>query len=516
MATTTLATSTAAAPRPVAEASDSDLVAAVRAGDDSAFADLYARYHRRICAYVVRMVKDHARAEDVTQDVFLSALRRMRETDRPIAVKPWLYEIAKNACIDHFRRARRAELVSYDAEGGVGDADAGRLAALRPTPDAELDQKLSLAHLQGAFTGLSQTHHQVLVLRELEGLSYAEIGRRLGMTGGAVESTLFRARRRLAEEYEELASGERCRRVQAIVEAAAARRLGARDRRRLAAHVSHCQPCRRAALAAGLDRALLAAPRSLRSKVAALLPIPMLLRRRGGDGDAVPSLGAAHHVAQWSAPLNALADPATSGWLKAVAAAATVTVAGAGVGAATHVAQHAHRARPAPAVSAAQQPSATAVATHGSQAATTSQTTRAATRSGSAGPARKVVSVGDVAQHAGSATGATPRPAGAKAGDGAAGPQGRGLPGHPGRELSGIATALGAGPAATQVRRDALRALRRTLLDGLEHVGVPAAVTEQPTHAVHAAREAVAPVVADAADAVQDGVASVDDVLGGG
>src|SRR6201989_3053451 len=87
--------------------SDHALVAAVRAGDDRAFEALYSRYHRRIHAYVVGMCKDHARAEDVTQEVFVAALRRMRATEQPIAFKPWIYEIAKNACIDLFRRSRR-------------------------------------------------------------------------------------------------------------------------------------------------------------------------------------------------------------------------------------------------------------------------------------------------------------------------------------------------------------------------------------------------------------------------
>src|SRR5215208_891388 len=110
-----------AAPRPSGtEASDHVLVAATRSGDDRAFEHLYERYHRRISSYVYGMVHDHARAEDITQDVFMSALRRMRETDRPIIFKPWIYEIAKNACIDAFRRSKRAEEVSYDAEEGLG------------------------------------------------------------------------------------------------------------------------------------------------------------------------------------------------------------------------------------------------------------------------------------------------------------------------------------------------------------------------------------------------------------
>ena len=88
-----------------------------------------------------------------------------------------------------------------------------------PAPDAAIESKQRLDDLCGAFGGLSESHHRVLVLRELEGLSYREIGERLGMTRAMVESTLFRARRRLSEEYEELASGRRCARVQSLIAA---------------------------------------------------------------------------------------------------------------------------------------------------------------------------------------------------------------------------------------------------------------------------------------------------------
>ena len=191
-------------------ASDHKLVAAVRRGDDRAFEALYERYHRRIHAYVYGMVKDHQRAEDVTQEVFVSALRRMRATERPIAFKPWVYEIAKNACIDQFRRSKRAEEISFDADEGLAPSDYGRLVSPEPVPDAALAAKQQLEQMVGAFGGLSDAHHQILVLRELEGLSYREIGEKMGMSRPAVESTLFRARRRLSEEYDELASGQRC------------------------------------------------------------------------------------------------------------------------------------------------------------------------------------------------------------------------------------------------------------------------------------------------------------------
>src|SRR2546423_1436499 len=289
--------------------SDTDLVAAVRRGDDRAFEELYARYTRRISSYIFGMVKDHARAEDLTQDVFVSALRRMRDTDRPIAFKPWIYEIAKNACIDQFRRQRRAEEISYDAEEGLGAADYGRLVTGDPTPDVALDHKQQLDHLRGALGGLSDAHHQILVMREFEGLSYREIGERMNMSRPSVESTLFRARKRLTEEYEELVTGSRCTRIQTIITSAGGGGLGARDRRRMARHLSYCQPCRRHARAAGLGD-VVPERASRATKIAALLPLPAFLRRRlvgqADDGAVGATVGHGGTPPPWSAHPRAM------------------------------------------------------------------------------------------------------------------------------------------------------------------------------------------------------------------
>jgi RNA polymerase sigma factor (sigma-70 family) len=349
-------TGVAEAPPIVAEpdvaTEDRRLVAAVRRGDDRAFEALYQRYHRRIAAYVLGMVKDHGRAEDVTQEVFVAALRRMRETERPIAFKPWVYEIAKNACIDQFRRSRRSEEVSYDATGGLGFADYGRFVASEPTPDVAVAAKQELDDLCGAFVGLSDTHHQILVLRELEGRSYREIGEEMGMSRPAVESTLFRARRRLTEEYDELVSGARCRRVHVLIETAVESRIGARESSRLSRHLAHCQSCRREAIAAGVDSSLLAhvpARRRVSTGAAALLPFPAFLRGRGrgAGGEAAASLASSPIGPGWIAQLPIVSDQLAHGWGK-LAAVAAVLVAGVGAaGVGTQVA--ADRGAPPPA-----------------------------------------------------------------------------------------------------------------------------------------------------------------------
>src|SRR6201997_4625735 len=87
---------------------DHDLVSAVRRGEDNAFEELFSRYRGPIRVYISGILADYDRAEDITQEVFISALRRLRDTERPIAFKPWIYQIAKNACIDELRRTRRS------------------------------------------------------------------------------------------------------------------------------------------------------------------------------------------------------------------------------------------------------------------------------------------------------------------------------------------------------------------------------------------------------------------------
>jgi RNA polymerase sigma factor (sigma-70 family) len=308
-------------------ATDDRLVARVRRGDDRAFEELYDRYRARIAAYIQGMVRDHQRAEDLSQEVFISALRRMRETDRPIAFKPWVYEIAKNACIDQYRRSRRAEEISFDADDALSGADRGRLADGGLGPEAAVDQKHEIERLCGAFGGLSDSHHEILVLRELEGLSYREIGERMGLSRPAVESTLFRARKRLTEEYEDLASGRRCQRIQSILAAAIEAPLGARDQSKLGRHLSYCQPCRKQARLLGVDTAV-PARRPVRQRIAALLPIPAFLKRKvaGGDVASGSFVGASGPAVTAAAPVL---DHASAAWGKA-AAIVVVALAGAG------------------------------------------------------------------------------------------------------------------------------------------------------------------------------------------
>ena len=281
-------------------ASDIDLVQASRGGDDEAFEELYRRYHARISAFVRGMVRDDSRAEDVTQEAFVSALRQMRRTEREIQFKPWIYEIAKNKAIDAYRRASRSPEVSFEPHGEL-EAQRGVGPGAPHAPEACLMDRERFDNFRGALDELSDTHHRIICLYELEGLSYQEIGARMQLSSAAVESTLFRARRKLEHEYEQRDTGRRCRLVRAAIARLAEGLDSASDRRHLDRHARSCWSCRRCAHELGLKPS---SPRTGLRGVGALLPLPAFLRRFLGGGpqgagsghsavrDAVGALGA--------------------------------------------------------------------------------------------------------------------------------------------------------------------------------------------------------------------------------
>lgn len=303
--------------------SDADLVALVRLDDDEAFEELYRRHHVHVTAVVGRIVRDRARAEDVVQDAFLSALRRLRETDSKIMFRAWISEIARNAAIDQFRRAGRAAEVSMNTDQGLAPVDALRLAAA-PSPEVQAIGRERFGHLRGALDELSEAHQRVIVLRELEGHSYREIGQLMDLTPSGVESTLFRARRRLEQEYQEIDSGGRCVAMEATILRLSRGDGSRRERRKLHRHARRCSTCRRHAREHGVEPMLTT---GVAAKVAALLPLPAF--RRTGVTDHIRGLlTAGSQQAQALAPVGGSAwdqaSPAIGKTLAVIAAAALI------------------------------------------------------------------------------------------------------------------------------------------------------------------------------------------------
>src|SRR5687767_12118466 len=150
-------------------ASDNQLIAAVRRGNDHAFEQLYRRYSASIERFVASRVRDRGRAEDLVQEIFLSALRRMRATDGEITFRPWIFEIAKNAAIDHYRRTSRAEEISIHADDALRPADQLRLVGwAHARPENAILHKERFDQLRDAFAELRSEEHT----SELQSLAY--------------------------------------------------------------------------------------------------------------------------------------------------------------------------------------------------------------------------------------------------------------------------------------------------------------------------------------------------------
>ncbi|MBF6619112.1 MAG: sigma-70 family RNA polymerase sigma factor [Patulibacter sp.] len=255
---------------------DRSLVALAGRGDQRAFERLFQRHRAGVHAYALRMLTDHAAAEDVVQEVFVSAMRSLRGGNQPVHVRAWLHEIARCACVDHWRGSERRREVSYDAPDSLSGKDARQMAVSGDVAMRGADDRESLACLQSAFEDLPPLQHRVLVQRELEGRSSHEIAERLGISPTVVEGQLARGRRSLAVSFRELQSGERCVATRDLCEASLDRALGVRERARVRVHLRTCSGCRRHARAAGVEPRLFD-PRVL-SHLGFLLPLPLLRR----------------------------------------------------------------------------------------------------------------------------------------------------------------------------------------------------------------------------------------------
>ena len=210
---------------------DDQLVALFRMGNEEAFRVIHDRYRTRLVAYARQMLAgSQADAEDALQDVFLRAYGTLRADDRPVTLRAWLYRVAHNRCIDHMRRP---------ANQPAAELQDGALAGPGGDPWADLQHRDDLRQLVADVRRLPGQQRSALLMREMEGLSYAELGDALGVTVPAVKSLLVRARVGLVEARE--ARDTACVEIRADLAAAHGRGVKATARSRR--HVRECSGC---------------------------------------------------------------------------------------------------------------------------------------------------------------------------------------------------------------------------------------------------------------------------------
>jgi RNA polymerase sigma factor (sigma-70 family) len=281
-----------------------------RAGHDDAFRVIHDRYRQRLFAYTRQMLPRRQDAEDALQDIFVRAYAGLRANHRELALRAWLYRVAHNRCIDELRRpAPPPPEVMQLLRAPVHD------------PIAEADQRESLRRLIADVRRLPDQQRSALLMRELGGMSYADLSAALGVTVPAVKSLLVRARLALGQALEARDTACSQIREELIVAHDRGLRPGATARR----HMHDCAGCRE------FRHQLRGVSRRFAAIVPTLGPLGVLANLLGFGGAGGGAAGGALAASGAAGTSSAVVGAGTlgAGHVATLLAAAVVTAGGA-------------------------------------------------------------------------------------------------------------------------------------------------------------------------------------------
>lgn len=169
---------------------EKELVARLQARDETAFEELIRLYEKKVYSLCIRMCGNAEDAEEAAQDAFLALWRGIDRFRQESSLSTWIYRLASNACIDLMRRKKKgAGSVSLDDEELFVDA-----VDPAPQPHEEAERRETQRLLQEGLLSLPAEYRSILLLREVEGLSYSEISETLELELGTVKSRISRGR----------------------------------------------------------------------------------------------------------------------------------------------------------------------------------------------------------------------------------------------------------------------------------------------------------------------------------
>ena len=161
-------------------------------GDVNAFETLVKEYEKNVYNLALRMTGNSEDAADMSQEAFIKAYNSLSSFRGDSKFSVWLYRIVSNVCLDYLRSRTRKPTVSLSTEEVELD-----IADESQSPELLLDRSLTRDAVRRGLAALPPDHREILLLREIQGLSYEEIAAALGLEAGTVKSRIFRARKKL-------------------------------------------------------------------------------------------------------------------------------------------------------------------------------------------------------------------------------------------------------------------------------------------------------------------------------
>ena len=175
------------------------IIREVQNGNVNAFEGIVREYEKNVYNIALRMSGSREDALDISQEAFIKAYHALPSFRGESKFSVWLYRIVSNTCLDYLRERKRRAEVSLSVEDDEGETEQTQIPDETLSPERLYERKLTREALRRGLLSLPEDQRKILLLREIEGLSYEEIGQVLSLESGTVKSRIFRARRKLCE-----------------------------------------------------------------------------------------------------------------------------------------------------------------------------------------------------------------------------------------------------------------------------------------------------------------------------